>query len=164
MPRAMRRKDKALGSADAERILKVGEFGVLSTSSANGWPYGVPVSFVYSGGSIYFHSARVGRKLINIRHDDRVSFCVVGRNRVRRREFSVLYESVIVSGRASAVTGEEKRMALLLLAEKYVDLPHSDIISYVERHRAEASVVRIDPDGTTAKGDLGEDHEPQDLV
>lgn len=43
----MRRKDRQAGEEDILRILKENVYGVLSTISEDGWPYGVPVSYVY---------------------------------------------------------------------------------------------------------------------
>ena len=46
----MRRKDRQAGEEDILRILKENVYGVLSTISEDGWPYGVPVSYVYEEG------------------------------------------------------------------------------------------------------------------
>lgn len=46
----MRRKDRQAGEEDILRILKENVYGVLSTISEDGWPYGVPVSYVYEDG------------------------------------------------------------------------------------------------------------------
>lgn len=64
----MRRKDRQAGEEDILRILKENVYGVLSTISEDGWPYGVPVSYVYEDGKIYFHSATMGHKVDNLAH------------------------------------------------------------------------------------------------
>ncbi|MBC2581704.1 pyridoxamine 5'-phosphate oxidase family protein [Clostridium sp. DJ247] len=66
MFREMRRKDRELKNDEAIEILKNSEYGILSTVSQNGYPYGVPLSFIFSNNSIYFHSAIEGHKLDNI--------------------------------------------------------------------------------------------------
>lgn len=43
----MRRKDRLLTEKEAREILSEGEYGVLSTMGENGYPYGVPVNYVY---------------------------------------------------------------------------------------------------------------------
>ena len=67
MKREMRRKDRLLTEKEAREILSEGEYGVLSTMGENGYPYGVPVNYVYLNDNIYFHcAADVGPKLENI--------------------------------------------------------------------------------------------------
>ena len=46
MFREVRRKDRALSREEAFEILALGEWGVLSTCDAEGWPYGVPINHV----------------------------------------------------------------------------------------------------------------------
>jgi nitroimidazol reductase NimA-like FMN-containing flavoprotein (pyridoxamine 5'-phosphate oxidase superfamily) len=115
----MRREDRRITEQEALAILVHGEWGVLSTCSKDQGPYGVPLSYCYFNGSLYFHCALVGRKLDDIREEDRVSFCVVGKTRTLPEKFSMCYESVIVSGVASECTGDEKLNALDELIKKY---------------------------------------------
>jgi nitroimidazol reductase NimA-like FMN-containing flavoprotein (pyridoxamine 5'-phosphate oxidase superfamily) len=130
------------------------QFGVLSTVGDDGYPYGVPVSFVYSGGMIYFHSAKEGQKLDNIRHDERVSFCVVGFAQVQPKDFTASFESAIAFGRARAVEGEEKRRALLAIAVKYTDRSAQEIEDFIDDEGEKATVMRIELESVTAKGNL----------
>jgi nitroimidazol reductase NimA-like FMN-containing flavoprotein (pyridoxamine 5'-phosphate oxidase superfamily) len=128
------------------------EFGVLSTVGDDGYPYGVPVSFTYSGGVIYFHSAKEGHKLDNIKHDGRVSFCVVGFAQVQPKDFTASFESAIAFGRAHVVEGEEKRRALLAIAVKYTDRSTQEIEGFINDEGVKATVMRIDLESVTAKG------------
>lgn len=84
----MRRKDRQAGEEDILRILKENVYGVLSTISEDGWPYGVPVSYVYEDGKIYFHSATMGHKVDNLAHSEKASFCVVGKTELLPEQFS----------------------------------------------------------------------------
>ena len=58
--RAMRRKERQLPEEEAIRLLKDGEYGVLATYGEDGWPYGVPISYVYDDRRIYVHGAQTG--------------------------------------------------------------------------------------------------------
>ncbi len=73
----IRRKDRKISTDEAIDLLKKCEYGVLSTVDSDGQPYGIPLSYVYKDDCIYFHCARVGYKLENIKDNPRVSFCVV---------------------------------------------------------------------------------------
>jgi uncharacterized protein len=119
MQRELRRKDRAIDAEEALELLQRGEYGVLSTVSADGAPYGVPVSYCVIDGAIYFHCAVQGRKLENLAADARVSFCVVGATEVLPDLFATRYESVVVSGKAQEVYGAQKQRALEGLVAKY---------------------------------------------
>ncbi len=133
LERAMRRKDRQRTSSEGLAILKDGEYGVLATADAEGQPYGVPLSYIVKGGRIYFHCAPEGHKIDNIRANPRASFTVVGKTRpVYGKNFTTLFESVIVFGELGPVVDEKEKYGLLYeLAEKY--LP-----DYMDR--AEASI------------------------
>jgi nitroimidazol reductase NimA-like FMN-containing flavoprotein (pyridoxamine 5'-phosphate oxidase superfamily) len=115
----MRRNDRALSETQSIEILQKGEYGILSTVSADGQPYGVPVSFAFEGTALYFHCAVEGHKLENLTANPRVSFCVVGETKVLPDKFATRYESAIVFGSASELTGDEKHTGLTKLLEKY---------------------------------------------
>jgi len=115
----MRRKDRAIDRAEIDKILAEGIFGVLSMNGGDGYPYGVPLNYVYTGDSILLHSALEGEKLDRIRKDNRVSFCVVGKATPLPDKFSTDYSSAIVFGRTNIIEGDEKLDILLALVDKY---------------------------------------------
>ena len=119
MQREIRRDDRAISENEAKEILLKGEFGILSTVSKDGQPYGVPVSYSYTGEGIYFHCAVEGHKLENINDNNRVSFCVVGATQVLPDKFGTKYESAIVFGKAFEVMDDEKHKGLVELLKKY---------------------------------------------
>jgi uncharacterized protein len=119
MERKIRRKDRTISASETRAILQAGEYGVLSTVSAEGQPYGVPVSYSYTPDGLYFHCALEGHKLDNLKANGRVSFCVVGPTQVLPEKFGTKYESAIVFGEAVEVFGDEKHQGLLELVKKY---------------------------------------------
>ena len=48
MFREMRRKKQALSSADCATILQEGSSGVLAVAGDDGYPYALPLSYLYS--------------------------------------------------------------------------------------------------------------------
>ena len=143
--RPMRRSDRALTEEEAGRILEGGEYGVLSTCGADGWPYGAPLSYVWHEGRIYFHCAGEGHKLDNLAHCDRASFCVVGETHPLADLFSTLYESAIAFGVARECRDEgEKLAALLLLVDKYAPENAENGRDYARRMLRRVHVFRLD--------------------
>jgi nitroimidazol reductase NimA-like FMN-containing flavoprotein (pyridoxamine 5'-phosphate oxidase superfamily) len=147
----MRRSDKALPHDAAVSLLQEGEYGVLSTVDGNGQPYGVPLNYSFDGERLYFHCALKGHKLDNILANDKVSFCVVGRTNLLPAEFSTEYESVIATGTASVVLGDEKYQALVRLVEKYSIDFISEGRKYIEKLDSQTKVVKVDVDSLTGK-------------
>ncbi len=96
----MRRKRQQVTREACEEVLRRATSGVLAVIDADGDPYAVPLSFVYTDGKLYFHCAPVGHKIDAIRTNDRISFCVIDRDEVMPESFTTKYRSVIVFGRA----------------------------------------------------------------
>lgn len=119
MFRDMRRKAQQLSSAECEKILSECTSGVLAVSGDDGYPYAVPLSFVYSDSKIYFHCALSGHKLDAVKRCDKASFCVVEKDDVVPEEYTTYFRSVIAFGRIRLLEGDELRAALNILARKY---------------------------------------------
>jgi nitroimidazol reductase NimA-like FMN-containing flavoprotein (pyridoxamine 5'-phosphate oxidase superfamily) len=151
MERKIRRTDRAISESEARSILEKGEFGVLSTASSDGQPYGVPINYSYSGDVIYFHCAREGHKLENLTANNRVSFCVVGRTEVLPKEFATKYESVIVFGKTSELADHEKHTGLLELVKKYSPGFIQEGLTYIENAAHKAKVYKIVIESITGK-------------
>lgn len=147
----MRRQDREILGEDINEILKKGEYGILATVGDNGYPYATPLSYAYANNAVYFHCALEGSKLENIKYNEKVSFCVVGRTNVLPEKFSTEYESVIVFGRASQIAGEEKKFALLEIADKYSPGFKQEGIAYIDRAIDKTCVVKIEIDKVTGK-------------
>lgn len=151
MFKQMRRNDRQCTQEYAATILEKCEYGVLATVSPEGYPYSVPLSYVYKDSHIYFHSATIGHKLENIAGNPKVSFCVVGDKKTLPEKFSTSYESVIVFGQTSEVTGEEKRDALLALVAKYSPDYLEKGRQYIENSGNQTTVIRISIEQITGK-------------
>lgn len=151
MFKSMRKSAREIFDADIIDILNKGEYGVLATTGENGYAYAVPLSYVYFNKHIYFHCAVEGNKLDNINYNDKVSFCVVGKTKVLPGEFSTEYESIIAFGTASFIYGDEKKEALLAIANKYSPDFKEEGIQYIDRAISKTCVVKIGIDKVTGK-------------
>lgn len=154
MFREMRRKDRALSEENLEAILKEGEYGVLGTLSDDGYPYVVPLSYVYEKNRIYFHCATSGLKLDNILRTDKVSFTVVDHVVALPKEFSTRYQSAVIFGTAEILEGEEKDSALSALIRKYSSEFTEEGSIYIDRAKGSTTVVAINIQHKTGKGRL----------
>ncbi len=120
MARPMRRGNLEVSAEKAFEILESGDYGFLSTVSADGSPYCVALSHILMENAIYFHCAKEGHKIDNIRRDNRVCYTVVGKTKVIQAKFTTEYESAVVFGRAEVIDDkQEKLSAMLKICEKY---------------------------------------------
>jgi nitroimidazol reductase NimA-like FMN-containing flavoprotein (pyridoxamine 5'-phosphate oxidase superfamily) len=141
-------------------LLNTCHIGRLGTVGKDGRPLVKPLNFAYHEGRIYFHCAREGEKLDDIRRDDRVCFEVdlpvayvrgTGENPCRAE---YLYRSVIVRGRAMVVEDRAERLlGLDCLMAKYQ--PEGGYGPYPEDKLALTCIVRIDVEDISGKEDLG---------
>ncbi len=123
MFRQMRRKKQQLEEARCVEILKKASSGVLAVLGEGGYPYAVPLSFVYEEGKIYFHSAKNGHKLDAIARENKASFCVIAQDDIVPEEYTSYFASVIAFGRMRVLEEEqEKWQAIEKLAKKYAPL------------------------------------------
>lgn len=146
--------------ADAlEALLRTAWVGRLGTVGEDGSPRLKPLNFVWHAGRVYFHSARDGEKIRDLRRDGRVCFEVdqalaLVRARTQPCRATCLYRSAILRGRAVLVEDEaERRSALDALLEKHQ--PGSALPDYPPEKLALTAVVRIDVDEAVGKEDLG---------
>jgi hypothetical protein len=141
--RELRRKDRSITNDEAISILNEAEYGVLSTVSPDGKPYGVPLNFCIIDHCIYFHSAIEGQKIENIEKNKSVSFCAVGNNEILPDKFGTKYESVIVSGEVEETFDDNKQIALEGMLKKYSSNYFEKGLKYIETLKAKARVFKI---------------------
>lgn len=120
MMNTLRRIDRKLTEEDALAVLRESEYGFLATVNEDGSPHCVPIAFVLWEGALYFHCARAGQKLDNLRRDGRAQFTCVLRSRVVPMQFTVEYASAMADGVVTVVDNEAERQAVMrALCEKY---------------------------------------------
>ena len=116
----MRRSKQALSPEEMESILLGGTSGVLALQGEDGYPYAVPLSYVYTDGKFYFHCAKAGHKIDAVRHSPKASFCVISQDRVVPEEYTTYYRSVIAFGTVRILEGDDEiRRAIEALSVKY---------------------------------------------
>jgi len=138
-------EDEAL----AWRILEKCNSVTLSLAAPDGAPYGVMVSHVLVGKTLYFHCAQSGRKLDILRQNSRV--CVTGVLAQRPRpDFDVDYISVTAFGQASPVkSGDELRCGLIAICDKHC--PGMDFEPTLQADTHRVALWRIALSEATAK-------------
>mgnify|MGYP001025300908 FL=1 len=153
MFREMRRSKQLLPPADAEALLKAGTSGVLAVSGDGGYPYAVPLSYVYHEGRLYFHCAKAGHKLDAIARNPKGSFCVIGQDQIVPAEYTSYFRSVIAFGtlRVLEDAGEIRR-AIQVLSDRYAPLePPERRDAMIDRELAALCILEMTVEHLTGK-------------
>ena len=149
MFKEMRRLKNQMSKEETYELLKNTREGVLGTISSNGYPYTVVVNYVYYDNKIYFHSAKEGHKIENIKNNEFVSFTVFDNVEVVEKTFTTKYQSCTVFGRAKVLPGNKE--ILLELIKKYSPNFQSSGKDYVSKGFDSTIIVEIEIDHMTGK-------------
>ena len=150
--RPMRRNRQQLSREECERILGRCTSGVLALTGDGGYPYAVPLSYVYADGAIFFHSAVQGHKVDAIKRDSRCSFCVIDQDEVKPAEFTTYFRSVIAFGRIHILEdASEKVQALRLLGRRYSPDDEPGLQHEIDKSLDHVMILRLDVEHMSGK-------------
>ena len=134
--RPMRRFKQELPQQECLDILTKAYRGFLSVIGDGGYPYTVPINFLYADGHLWFHSALEGHKLDAIKSCDKACFTVIDTPVKEENDWWYHVRSVICFGRIHLVEDNGKRLSMLhQLGMKY----------FPEGYDIEADMVKNGP-------------------
>lgn len=143
MFREMRRHKQQLSTQECERILTEEPRGVIALLGDDGYPYSVPLNFVYADGRLYFHSALEGHKIDAIRAYDKASFCVIDKGSRPEGDWAYYFNSVIAFGRLRELTDPvEREEKLRLLGRKYFPT-EQEVEDDIVKNARRAAVIEL---------------------
>ncbi|MGL4484134.1 MAG: pyridoxamine 5'-phosphate oxidase family protein [Anaerovoracaceae bacterium] len=152
MFRELRRKDRKLENKGISEILEKGTNGILAVFGENGYPYGVPISYVYDNGKIYMHSAKEGHKIDAINANENVSFTVVAQDDIVPKEFYTIFKSVVIFGRAKVLTDKKSKEEIgEKIGKKYAKEFSKEAEEYIRKNWEGFSVIEIEVDHISGK-------------
>ena len=150
--RDMRRKRQQLSEAESIGILQKATSGTLALLGDNGYPYAVPISYVYHEGKMYFHSALSGHKVDAIRQCDKASFCVIEQDDVQPKKYTTFFRSVIAFGRIHVIEDEaEKLSSARMLGNRYNPNDDESLQKEIESGFSRMLMIRFDIEHLTGK-------------
>lgn len=114
MFREMRRFKQQLSEEECRHILKTEKRGVLAVNGDGGYPYTIPINYIYEeeSGKIYFHGAKEGHKIDALLRDPKVSFCVYDHGYRQLGDWAYMVKSVVVFGRLRMLEDREEMIEL----------------------------------------------------
>lgn len=151
MFRPMRRFRQQLSDERCTEILQTEKRGVLAVNGDDGYPYTVPMNFVFDAGKVYFHCAVEGHKLDAVKADAKASFCVLHECGLSDDGWSYYVDSVVVFGSVAVVEEEAVRNdKLRKLGLKY--FPTAAMVEHdLAKNAPRAVVLELTPLHITGK-------------
>lgn len=153
MFRDMRKKKRETSKEDAYNCLIKASHGTFSTISAdNGYPYGITVNHIVLNDHIYFHCAKEGHKLDNIKKNSNVSFFAVCDSSIDKLAYTTKYNSAHVFGKAYIVEDKIEREAVLYeIAKKFTGKFFINAKTHIINAFDITGIVRIEIEHITGK-------------
>lgn len=150
--RQMRRKRQQLSQEESIAILQKATAGTLALLGDDGYPYAVPISYVYNEGKLYFHSALNGHKVDAIRKYDKASFCVIEQDDVQPEKYTTFFRSVIAFGRIHIVEDEKEKLEIVrMLGNRYNPNQDDALQKEIESGLSRLLAIRLDIEHLTGK-------------
>lgn len=150
MFRKMRRFKQQLPEEECLDILEKAPRGVLAVLGDEGYPYTVPLNFVYHEGRLYFHTAFEGHKIDAIKNYDKASFCVLNEGYQNPGEWWYYFKSVVAFGKVRIMEDrDEINEKLRLLAMKY--MPAEEIEPDMAKNAHRAGMIELSIEHVTGK-------------
>jgi len=112
MFREMRRNKQLLSAEETAAVLEKGTSGVLALAGDDGYPYAIPINFLYDGerNQIIFHGARAGHKVDSLKRSDKVCFTVFGNETIKDEPWAPYMQSTVVFGRCHLIDSPEENI------------------------------------------------------
>lgn len=129
MFRKVRKIKNELGEKTTKEVLKKAPRGVLALNGDDGYPYGLPLNYVYDEDNnvLYFHGTKTGYKIDCIEKSPKASFTALLEEGVSDDGWSKNVSSVVAYGLLEEIEDSDfARDALVKLAQKYY--PSEDLI------------------------------------
>ena len=109
MNREMRKKERQASQQAVKEMLLRGTEGTLSMHGDDGYPYGLPVNYIYFHDAIYIHTLNQGYKIDALKANPKVCFSIIVRSEIIPRLYTARYESIVATGDAEFVENESER-------------------------------------------------------
>lgn len=152
MFREMRRRKQLLSMEDTVEVMTRCTNGILACLGDEGYPYAVPLRYVYFNGKIYFHSAKAGHKIDAITKNSKVSFSVIDEDKIVSEEYTIYFRSVIVFGKTRIVEDSDEWLeSFAALVEKYSGNQPGEARNKEISRCKQANIIAIDVECITGK-------------
>lgn len=153
MFRPMRRKNQELSKDECIKLLNENKRASIALIGDDDYPYSLPINYYYDEetNAIYFHSAKEGHKVDAIKKNNKISFSIIGDEKLDEGNYFYFVKSVIIFGKAEIVLNEDDRFKFLkIFGMKY--FPSEEYtLEELKNSMARALLIKISIEHMTGK-------------
>lgn len=153
MFRELTRKNKQISTEECIEILVRERRGVLAVSGDGGYPYAMPMNYLYNtdDGCIYFHTGRGGHRLDALLRSPKVSFCICENGCRAAGEWAYTVRSVIAFGKVEIIDDTEQvREIATRLSHKFTN-DEDYIKSEIDKYATATLLLKLTPEHICGK-------------
>lgn len=115
MFRDIRKKKNKMSAELTNKLLKETRIGILAVNGDEGYPYALPINFLYDEArqKIFFHGAKRGHKYDTLKRSEKVCFSVYGQEMVKEEAWAPFVQSAVIFGRCHLMENTEQALEVL---------------------------------------------------
>lgn len=152
MFRSMRRFKQQISEKKCEEVLRTARRGVLAVYGEDGYPYALPINFLYEDGKIYFHGAVSGHKIDAVRANPHVSFCVMDEGYLQEGKRGLNINSVVIFGTVRLIETNDAALEYCRhLGYKYFPGDAEYVEKDVQKNKNHLQMIELTIDHMTGK-------------
>lgn len=148
----MRRKDREMPKEFALEVVDKCIYATLATVNEDNSPYCMPITIVRKEEYIYFHCAKEGHKIENMKNNSSVCISCVGNTHVPQGLFTTEFESAVVFGSAQEIENDDEKIAALrILCERHTPGNMDKFDEYSQKSLFRTAVWKVKINEITGK-------------
>ncbi|MGO1371745.1 MAG: pyridoxamine 5'-phosphate oxidase family protein [Senegalia sp. (in: firmicutes)] len=170
----MRRKDREMDREFGLKVIDKTQYGIVSMIDEDGFPYGLPLSIVRDKNTLYFHSAKEGKKVDIFKDNPKVSIAFIGNVLVPEnytkdeldeiikdekkigllisKVFTTQFESAIARGNVKLIEDKEEQIkAMEIICKKYTPTKMDYFNAAIEAGLKRTNIYKVEIENLTAK-------------
>ncbi|MEE0772023.1 MAG: pyridoxamine 5'-phosphate oxidase family protein [Anaerovoracaceae bacterium] len=148
----MRRVDREMDRDFALMVVDKCEYATIAMTDTDGLPYCLPITIARDNDTIYFHTAKEGKKTDALKNSPAVCMSCVGDTLRATDKFTTEFESAVIRGSACEVTDDDEKIhALRLICQRHTPANMKQFDAAIEKSLARTGVWKIDIAEITGK-------------
>lgn len=148
----MRRIDREMDEKFALTVVDKCEYAVIAMVDTDGSPYCLPITIAREEDTVYFHSAKEGKKIAALKSHPSICIACVGDTCRATDKFTTEFESAILRGTAEEVKDDaEKIQALRLICQRHTPANMHQFHQAIEKSLFRTGVWKIKIQEITGK-------------
>ena len=144
MNREMHKKERQVSDERAKEMLLEATEGTLAMHGDDGYPYALPMNYVYLNGAIYIHTADYGYKIDALKANQKVCFSVIVRSKIAPELSTTRYESVVATGDAEFIEDEaERQLVMETIVDRFSPGLREGGMKFIKAAIARTAIIKI---------------------